>query len=136
MQIENYDETKTLLENMKVLFLELDDMKDSIEKQIKIKEAEQDDYLHEIELAKLNVVEMNAVVKSLKDVRVERRKLKDQLDLINTIKGFADKYINKGVIGDIKQVISNLESLQNTKQARGYNPKVIQNLKCAKKRED
>ena len=97
MQIDNMEEVKTLLLEIDNLFTNLDDLKKDIENKICIKEAEQEDYLHELELAKLNGIEIMKVSHSLIKTRKERRILKNKLELLNTIKGYTDKYINKGI---------------------------------------
>ena len=48
------------------------------------------------------------VAKKLIETRKERREFKNKLELINTLKGYADKYITKGIIADTKQVIKNV----------------------------
>ena len=74
--------------------------------------------------------------KSLIKTRKDRRILKDKLDLIKTLKGYVDEYIKKGIIAQTKQVITNIETLKSNFEAREYTPKVIKELKCAKKVKD
>ena len=105
MQLENIEETKELMQNIEYLFTNIDDIKSKLEEEIKNKEAEQEDYLHELELAKLNGIEIMGVSKALIKTRKERRILKDKLELIKTLKGYTDKYTNKGIIAETKQVI-------------------------------
>ena len=54
MKIDNVDEVKELLVDIDILFSNLDDIKKTLEEKIRQKEAEQEDYLHEIELGNLN----------------------------------------------------------------------------------
>ena len=136
MQLDNIEEVKILLLEIESLFMNLDDYKKQIEEQINIKEAEQEDYLHELELAKLNGIEIMGVSKSLIKTRKERRILKVKLELLKTVKGYTDKYINKGIIAETRQAISNIETLKNNQETREYKPRVIKNLKCAKKKEE
>lgn len=135
MQLDNMEEVKILMLEIENLFMNLDEKKKEIENEICIKEAEQEDYLHELELSKLNGIEIMQVSKELIKVRRERRILKDKLELINTIKGYTDKYINKGIIADTRQAISNIDTLKSNQDAREYTPRIIKNLKCAKKRK-
>jgi len=135
MQLDNMEEVKLLMLEIEDLFMNLDEKKKEIENEICIKEAEQEDYLHELELSKLNGIEIMQVSKELIKVRRERRILKDKLELINTIKGYTDKYINKGIIADTRQAISNIDTLKSNQDAREYTPRIIKNLKCAKKRK-
>lgn len=135
MQLDNMEEVKILMLEIENLFMNLDEKKKEIENEICIKEAEQEDYLHELELSKLNGIEIMQVSKELIKVRRERRELKDKLELINTIKGYTDKYITKGIIADTRQAISNIDTLKSNQDAREYTPRIIKNLKCAKKRK-
>ena len=135
MQIDNMEEVKTLLIETENMFTNLDDLKKDIENKICIKEAEQEDYLHELELAKLNGIEIMKVSNSLIKTRKERRILKNKLELLNTIKGYTDKYITKGIIADTRQAIKNLDTLKNNQESKEYTPRVIKDLKCAKKKE-
>lgn len=135
MKIDNVDEVKELLVDVDILFSNLDDIKKELEEKIRQKEAEQEDYLHEIELGNLNGIQLTRVAKQLKQTRKERRVFKDKLDLINTLKGYTDKYITKGIIGDTKQAIKNIEMLESNHKTREYVPRIIKNLRCAKKRK-
>lgn len=135
MQIDDIEEAKILLLDIENLFMDLDDTKRSLESQISIKDDETQDYLHELELAKLNGIEIMAVSKALINTRKERRVLKDKLEVVNTLKGYTDKYITKGIIADTRQAISNLDTLKSNQEGREYTPKVIKDLKCAKKRK-
>lgn len=133
MQLDNMEEVKILLQDIENLFMNLEDYKKELENQISIKEAEQEDYLHELELGNLNGIEIMKVSKSLIKTRKERRNLKDKLDLIKTLKGYVDEYIKKGIIAQTKQVITNIDTLKSNLDSREYTPKVIKELKCAKK---
>lgn len=135
MKIDNVDEVKELLVDIDILFSNLDDIKKELEEKIRQKEAEQEDYLHEIELGNLNGIQLTGVAKQLKQTRKERKAFKDKLDLINTLKGYTDKYITKGIIGDTKQAIKNIEMLESNHKTREYVPRIIKNLRCAKKRK-
>lgn len=135
MQLENMEEAKILLLEMENLFTEVDNLKKELEIKIDTKNNETVDYLHELELAKLNGIEIMSIAKALIKTRKERRILKDQLALINTLKGYTDKYITKGIIADTRQVIKNIDTLKNNQDTREFVPKVVKGLKCAKKEE-
>jgi hypothetical protein len=136
MQIDNIEEMKILLIEIEEVFTYLDDVKKDIENKICIKEAEQEDYLHELELAKLNGIEIMKVANALIKTRKERRILKNKLELINTLKGYTDKYITKGIIADTKQAIQNINTLKSNQEAKEYTPRVVKGLKCAKKKKE
>lgn len=134
LSIENLEEVKELLVNITDMFANLDNIKKSLEVQISIKEDETQDYLHELELARLNAPEIMKIAKKLIEVRRKRRILKDRLGLVNTLKGYTDKYITKGIIADTKQAIININTLDRNNETREYTAKVVKNLKCAKKK--
>lgn len=135
MQLDNMEEVKILLQDIENLFMNLEDYKKELENQISIKEAEQSDYLHELELGNLNGIEIMKISKSLIKTRKERRILKDKLDLIKTLKGYVDEYIKKGIIAQTRQAIANIDTLKSNLESREYTPKVIKELKCAKKKK-
>ena len=135
MQLDNMEEVKILMLEIENLFMNLDDKKKEIENAIEVKEAEQRDYLHELELAKLNGIEIMQVAKELIETRKARRVLKDKLELINTLKGYTDKFINKGIIAETRQAIQNIDTLKSNHETREYTPRVVKNLKCAKVKE-
>ena len=124
------------LTEMKNFFENIDELKSTLDKQIKDTELARDDLLHELELAKLDAVEMTKVAKTLKEILQERRKYKDELAKVMTLKGFTDKYNNKLIVGDIINVLKNLKTLKNNNENRTYNPRVITNLKCAKEKQN
>ena len=132
MQIE-LKEVKDLLLKIYNLFDNTTDMRKHFEDLIKIKDEETQDYLHELELANLNGIEMSKIAKKLKNIRKERRELKNQLEIINTLKGYTDKYVTKGILPETKQVAKNLETLEKNQKTRAYTPRVVKDLKCAKK---
>lgn len=136
MQIDNIEDAKILLLEIENLFMNLEDIKKNLEQQINIKDDETQDYLHEIELSKLNAFELSKVAVLLRDTRKERRMLKNKLELINTLKGYSDKYITKGIIADTKQAIQNIDTLKINQETREYTPRVVKELKCAKKKKE
>lgn len=134
MRVDNTEDVKAIFIEMENLFTNLDSVKKELENEICVKEAEQTDYLHELELAKLNGIEIMKVANSLIKTRKERRKLKNRLELVNTIKGFTDEYIKKGIVSNLKQLIKNIDTLKSNQETREYTPKAIKTLKCAKKK--
>jgi len=124
------DEEEFLIQ-MKNFFEGIDKLKLNLEEDISEKELARNDLLHELELGNLNAVEMTQVAKALKEVLQERRKSKDELNKVMTLKGFTDKYNNKLITGDIIQVIKNLRTLKSNQENRVYKARRITNLKCA-----
>ena len=103
-----------------------------LKNELRIKELEQDDLLHEIELSKLNAFELSKVAVRLRNVRQERRVIKDKLEFISTLKGFADKYNNKLITGDIAQLLKNIRKLKDNWETRIYKTRVLEDLKISK----
>ena len=121
---------------MKNFFENIDKLKVDLEKQISETELERNDLLHELELGNLNAIEMTKVAKTLKEVLQERRKYKDELAKVMTLKGFTDKYNNKMITGDIILVLKNLRTLQKNNETRTYTPRRITNLKCVEAKDE
>ena len=121
---------------MKNFFENIDELKLTLDKQIKDTELARDDLLHELELGNLNAIEMSRVAKTLKEVLQERRKFKDELAKVMTLKGFTDKYNNKLIVGDIINVLKNLKTLEKNNENRTYRPRKITNLKCVEEAKD
>ena len=122
--------------DMKNFFENIDKLKVDIEKQITETEQARNDLLHELELGKLNAIEIMRVAKTLKEVLQERRQYKDELKKVMTLKGFTDKYNNKFIVGDIVQVLKNLRTLKKNNENRKYIPRRITNLKCVEEAKD
>lgn len=133
MQIDNMEEVKQVFTDFKSIFTNIYDVKEELEKQVEIKELETRDYLHELELGDLNAIELMKTAKKIIKTRKERRVLKDKIELINTEKGFIDTYIVKGIVGELEQAIQNIETLKSNQENRQYIPKVLTDLKCAKR---
>lgn len=125
---------EAFLIQMKQFFEGVDILKKNLTEEIQRTEDITQDLLHELELSSLNAVEIMAVAKELKAVRQERRKYKDELAKVNTLKGFTDKYNSKMIVGDIIQVIKNLKTLKTNQDNRTYNVKILKNLKCAEEK--
>ena len=103
------EESKKLLVEVENLFNSLDEVKKGLEKELYIKEDETQDYLHELELGNLNGIDIMKTSKRLIKTRKERRVIKNKLEVLNTLKGYTDKYINKGIISETRQAIGELE---------------------------
>lgn len=136
MQIENMKETLDLLENIKYFFLDLDETEKKLNMELYNKEGERDDLLHEIELSKLNAIERMQTYSRLESVLKERRTIKDKIELINTIKPYTSKFITKGICAETDTTIKNIETLKSNQESRQYTPRIIKDLKCAKKKKE
>lgn len=117
---------------MNYFFTYIERTNSDLKNELRIKELEQDDLLHEIELSKLNAFELSKVAVRLRNVRQERRVIKDKLEFISTLKGFADKYNNKLITGDIAQLLKNIRMLKENWDTRIYKTRVLEDLKISK----
>ena len=129
MKIDNIDE---VAKEMNYFFTYIERTNSDLKNELRIKELEQDDLLHEIELSKLNAFELSKVAVRLRNVRQERRVIKDKLEFISTLKGFADKYNNKLITGDIAQLLKNIRKLKDNWETRIYKTRVLEDLKISK----
>lgn len=135
MVIEDMQQTLELLENIKNFFYNIEEIEKKLNMDLRNKEYERDDLLHEIELSKLNAIEIVNTYKKLEKVLQERRIIKDKIDLINTIKPYTSKFITKGICAETDVTIKNIETLKRNQENRQYTPRILQDLKCAKKKK-
>ena len=136
MEIEDMQQTLELLENIKEFFFNIEETEKKLNTELYTKEGERDDLLHEIELSKLNAIEIMSTYKRLEKVLQERRIIKNKIDLISTIKPYTSKFITKGICAETDITIKNIETLKHNQENRQYTQRVIQDLKCAKKKKE
>lgn len=132
MKIDNIDEVEEFAKEMNYFFTYIERTNSDLKNELRIKELEQDDLLHEIELSKLNAFELSKVAVRLRNVRQERRVIKDKLEFLSTLKRFADKYNNKLITGDIAQLLKNIRNLKENWETRIYKTRVLEDLKISK----
>ena len=136
MEIDDMQQSLELLNNIKNFFYNIEEIEKKLNTNLYNKEGERDDLLHEIELSKLNAIEIVAVYKKLEKVLQERRIIKDKIDLVSTIKPYANKFIAKGICAETDATIKNIETLKRNQENRQYTPRVLQDLKCAKVKKE
>ena len=136
MEIDDMQQSLELLNNIKNFFYNIEEIEKKLNTDLYNKEGERDDLLHEIELSKLNASEIVAVYKKLEKVLQERRIIKDKIDLVSTIKPYANKFIAKGICAETDATIKNIETLKRNQENRQYTPRVLQDLKCAKVKKE
>ena len=93
--------TEELLRYMLAFFQNVDKDLSAEKEKLKQKEAELCDLDHYIEIHKLKSYEHAKVGKMRKTVREERRQIKYNIEVMEAIKRFSDKYNNKLIQGDI-----------------------------------
>mgnify|MGYP004559921191 FL=1 len=128
------NEEEFLIE-MKNFFENIDKLRLDLEEQIRETELARNDLLHELELAKLDGVGMMKVAKTLKEVLLERRKYKDELEKVMILKELTDKYNNRLIIGDIIKTLKELKDLKKKNADRKYKARRIENLKCVEEKK-
>lgn len=135
MKFENTKDAKEVLEKVHDMMMSLSEEETKLEKELQIQEDIQQDLLHEIEISELNAIERMQIYSQLRKNRKERRKIKDTLGYIGTLKGFQRKFLEKGMLAETKQVLKNIDMHNENIETRGYKPRVLENLKCAKNKE-
>lgn len=133
MKFEDTKEVKNVLEKIHDLILNLATEENNLNKELKRYEDIQQDLLHEIELANLNAIERMRVYSQLRKIRKDRRKIKDAISLVETVKGYSRKFIEKGLLSETNQVLKNIDTYQKNLETRVYKPRVLENLKCVEK---
>ena len=84
-------------------------------------DIKQDEFLHYIENHNIDASKSCKIIKQLKYIRAERRKVKDEIDTIRSLKDtFVDKYKNKFIEKDLIQAIKNLKEVNNRKDNIKY----------------
>lgn len=101
-----------LLKQMLNFFQNIDKRMSELSGQQSKWDSIQDEFLHYIENHNMNAVESCKIIKQLKYVRNERRKVKNEIDVIRSLKAtFVDKYNNKFIEKDLISAIKNLKDL-------------------------
>lgn len=109
-----------MLKYMLVFFQDTDKRLKELNQEQSKWDIKQDEILHYIENHKLDAVKGFRILKILKKVRTERRIVKNEIDMIQSLKAtFIDKYKNKFIEKDIMQALKSLKELEN----RQNNPK-------------
>lgn len=95
------------------------DLKEEQEK-LSIKDMELSDLDHYIEIHKLKSYELAKIGRIRKTLREERRQIKNNIEMIEVIKRFTDKYNNKLITGDIIQNLKEQERLKTKHENPSY----------------
>lgn len=109
-----------ILKIMKEFFENIDKELKDLEQELSEKEKEQQDILHYIENNNLNAGGYCRVGKLLKNIRQDRRIIKDNIERLNHIKIFTDKYNRKMITGDIIQTLKGLRTINKKQQNPVY----------------
>lgn len=108
------------------LFHDIDKRQEELSKEQSVADTKQDEILHYIEIHNLNAVERCKIVGLLKNIRAERRQIKNEIDVIHSLKdSFIDKYKNKFIEKDIIIALKNLQELEKRKNNPKYTYKYL-----------
>jgi hypothetical protein len=114
-------EIEDILKYTLTLFQDIDKRLSELRNQQSIWDIKQDELLHYIENHNIDAVRACKIVKQLKYVRGERRKVKDEIDVVVSLKNtFIDKYKNKFIEKDLIQTLKNLKELEQRKNNPKY----------------
>ena len=110
-----------MLKYMLTFFQDIDKRLSELSKQQSIWDIKQDELLHYIENNKLDAIRACKIVKNLKYVREQRRQVKNEMNIINSLKDtFVDKYKNKFIEKDLIQALKNLRELKDKNENPHY----------------
>lgn len=114
-------EIEDILKYTLTLFQDIDKRLSELRNQQSIWVIKQDELLHYIENHNIDAVRACKIVKHWKYVRGERRKVKDEIDVVVSLKNtFIDKYKNKFIEKDLIQTLKNLKELEQRKNNPKY----------------
>lgn len=115
-----------LLKTMLVFFQDIDKRLEKLSKELSIADTKQQELLHYIENHNLNAVESCKIIKLLKTVREERREIKNEINVVQSLKDtFVDKYKNKFIEKDLIQALKNLKELSEKQNNPSYTYKFL-----------
>ncbi len=83
------------------------------------------DYLHKLELGKLNAVELTKVAKSIQENRKERRKHKNDMEYAQIIVEFVQNPQTRDVLHQLEVTLGKLRKMKKQRQYRVYRFRVI-----------
>ena len=118
-----------ILTIMKEFFERIDNEHEKLLEELNTKELEQQDLLHILELNNLNAVEIMKVATALKATRKERRIIKNDIERINLIRNFTNKYNNKFIGNEIKMLLKELNKLKYIQKNRKYKLRILKDSK-------
>lgn len=131
MTFENTEEVRKIFTNVNDVVNSINTEEKRLKDELRIRQAMQQDLLHEVELVKLNAIERVKIIDDIKKVREERRQIKDQLGRLELLKSFCKRYIEKGMLSETRQAIKNLDTYDKSLKNRVYRPRILKDLKCA-----
>lgn len=110
-----------MLKYMLVFFQDTDKRLKDLREELSKWDIIQDEILHYIEIHNLDAIKSCKLMKLLKEVRIGRRIVKNEIDVAQSLKAtFVDKYKNKFIEKDIMQALKSLKELENRQNSPKY----------------
>lgn len=81
------------------------------------------DYLHMLEIVPLSGNERSKIATQLKNTRLERRKHKDNVELLKPLVNCLDKHSR--TIKDLEQVLGQMRQIEEKQKNRIYTPRIL-----------
>lgn len=120
-----------LLKYMHKFFTSIDKEINDIYQELSNVDLEEQDILHYIENNNLNAGGYAKVGKILKDVRIRRRDIKNDLDKLNSVRdNLTKKYNNKFIEKDIIGAIKGIEAVKNKKGKYNNRTNILDRLEA------
>lgn len=120
-----------LLKYMHKFFTSIDKEINDIYQELSNVDLEEQDILHYIENNNLNAGGYAKVGKILKDVRIRRRDIKNDLDKLNSVRdNLTKKYNNKFIEKDIIGAIKGIEAVKNKKGKYNNRTNILDELEA------
>ncbi|MBS4173484.1 hypothetical protein [Bacillus sp. FJAT-49736] len=114
------------LESIKEVYINIPKRIEELENHLRNLDNEQQDLLHFMEFAKPDAREMIRKYKELRNTRNERRKVKDELELLQSAKEiFSYQKLTEKNVG---KVLGNVHHVLNVQENRCYTMKVRKDL--------
>lgn len=114
-------EIEDILKYMLTFFQDIDKRLSELSSKQSEWDIKQDELLHYIENHNLDAVKSCKIIKQLKYVRTERRQVKNEIDVIRSLKDtFVDKYKSKFIERDLMLAMKNLKELEQRKNNPKY----------------
>ena len=105
------------IEDLKEIIIklnEIDNYRESLSEQLSIVDEKQQDILHLIEKQKISAFGAYRLLKELKKVREERRKIKNDIETLHSFNDQKSRLLTKENRGILLQTLSNREKKLNT----------------------
>ena len=108
------------------VFIKYPQKYEELKQELMIIGSERQDLLHALEFGRLNAIQRTKLVNELKEVQMKRRKIKDELEILDEIKRFAS--IVRLKERDIKTTIERIKSIKERHKTRTYTMRVRTDL--------